>query len=110
MPLYRLTNDNYHEALEENELVIVDFWAEWCSTCSSFKPIYMEIADKFPEIVFGKINTQIEQDISIDNRIQSIPTLIVFKSGKEVYRKAGSISSQLLEEIVSGVIDQSLIE
>ena len=109
MPLYRLTKDNYYDVLKENEIVIVDFWAEWCSTCSSFKPIYMEISDKFPNIVFGKINTQFEQDISIDHRIQSIPTLIAFQNGKEVYRKVGSISSQFLEEIVTGVLDKTLV-
>lgn len=109
MPLYRLTNDNFQTILDENEIVIIDFWAEWCSTCSSFKPIYMGISEKFPNIVFGKVNTQFEQDISIEHRIQSIPTLIAFQHGKEVYRKVGSIPSQLLEEIVDGVINKTLL-
>jgi len=109
MPLYRLTKENFHEILEENEIVIVDFWAEWCSTCSSFKPVYMEISENYPDIVFGKVNTQFEQDISIENRIQSIPTLIGYRQGKEVYRKVGSISGQLLEEIVNGIINKTLV-
>lgn len=108
MALYRLNNDNFQEIVENNEFVIVDFWAEWCSTCSSFSAIYTQISDIHPEIVFGKVNTQIEQDISIEYRIQSIPTLIALRNGKEVYRKAGAISSQVLEEIITGLKNNSL--
>ena len=100
MPLYRLIDDNFNQVLQDNEFVIVDFWAEWCSTCSSFTPIFMQISDKYPEVVFGRVNTQIEQDISTDHRIQSIPTLIVFQNGVEVYRKIGAIPSQFLEDLI----------
>jgi len=108
MALYRLTNDNFRDVIKNNDIVIVDFWAEWCRTCSSFKPIYMQISDNYPDVVFGKVNTQIEQDISIEFRIQSIPTLIAFRNGDEVYRKAGAIPSQHLEEIIDGVKNRSL--
>lgn len=101
MATFRLTDDNFDDTLQNNELVIVDFWAAWCTTCSSFAPIYVQISDNYPDIIFGKVNTQYEQTVSAKYRIQSIPTLIGFKNGVEVYRKPGAIAGQVLDEIVS---------
>lgn len=103
MPLYRLIDENFEKIIHNNKFVIVDFWAEWCSTCSSFTPIFMQISDKYPDVVFGRVNTQVEQNISMDFRIQSIPTLIVFHDGEEVYRKIGAIPSQFLEELIINI-------
>jgi len=103
MPVYRLTNENFDHILNDNPLVLVDFWAEWCSTCTSFSSIYEEIADSHPHILFAKVNTQIEQDVSIRFRIQSIPTLIVFHRSKPIYRKPGAMASHILKELISNV-------
>ena len=100
MATFRLTDENFEDVIHKNELVIVDFWAEWCTTCLSFAPIYIQISEKYPNIIFGKVNTQFEQAISAKYRIQSIPTLIGFKNGEEIYRKPGAIPGQILDELV----------
>ena len=103
MPVYRLTEENFDKVLEDNSLVLVDFWAEWCTTCTSFTSVYEQIAEAYPELLFAKVNTQIEQDISVKYRIQSIPTLIVFHNGQEIYRKPGAMASHTLEEMIQEI-------
>lgn len=110
MAIYRLTSENFDSVIHNNKFVIVDFWAEWCSTCTSFAPIYIQISDAHPKMIFGKVDTQIEQDISIRYRIQSIPTLIGFRDGEEVYRKPGAIPGQVLEEIVAKIQSDTTVK
>ena len=104
MATFRLTDDSFDEAIKENEIVLVDFWAEWCSTCSSFAPIYVQISESYPNIMFAKVNTQFEQAVSARYRVQSIPTLVCFKNGEEVYRKPGAIPGGELIAIVDKII------
>jgi len=106
MPVYRLTNENFDNFLEDNSLVFVDFWAAWCSTCTSFSSIYEEIAEKHSNILFAKVDTQIEQDISVRFRIQSIPTLIVFHKKELIYRKPGAMASHMLEELIEDILEK----
>ena len=103
MAIFRLTKDNFDEVINGNKFVIIDFWAEWCGTCLSFAPIYIQISELYPDVVFGRVNTQLEQDISARYRIQSIPTLIGLKSGEEVYRKPGAIPGQVLKDVVNEI-------
>ncbi|MDH5256832.1 MAG: thioredoxin family protein [Gammaproteobacteria bacterium] len=103
MPVYRLTNDNFDKVLEQNALVVVDFWAEWCTTCTSFTSIYEVVAESHPELLFAKVNTQLEQDISVRYRIQSIPTLLVFHNGAEIYRKPGAMASNMIEDMLNEI-------
>ncbi len=110
MPVYRLTNENFDKVLAENALVLVDFWADWCSTCTSFTSIYEEIAEAHPNLLFAKVNTQIEQDISARYRIQSIPTLIVFQNGEAVFRKPGAMSSHMIKHLIENIIQDLLVQ
>ena len=103
MPVYRLTNENFDKILDENAIVLVDFWAKWCTTCTSFTAIYEDIAEEYPELIFGKVDTQVEQEISVRYRIQSIPTLIVFHNGEEIFRKPGAIASNTLKEVINEI-------
>jgi len=103
MTIYRLTDENFDEVVKNNAVVIVDFWADWCSTCLSFAPIYVQIADLHPEVIFAKVNSQVNQIVSAQFRIQSIPTIIGFKKGREVHRKPGAISGQMLEEVIEKI-------
>lgn len=110
MPVYRLTNENFDKVLEENTIVLVDFWAQWCTTCTSFSSIYEAIADLNSDIRFAKVNTQIEQEISIRYRIQSIPTLIVFQDQKAIFRKPGAMASHMLESLISDIRNNKIID
>ncbi len=89
---------NEFESTISQPLVVIDFYAEWCMPCLMMAPIIEEMAEKFPEIKFAKINVDDNSEISRKFKVMSIPTIIFFKQGKEVERITGSLSSEQLEE------------
>jgi len=89
------------EAFTKKGLVVVDFFAEWCMPCIMLAPVIEEISDKMKKIKFGKVNIDDSRDISEEFAVMSVPTLIVFKDGKEVDRIVGSLPSDVLEERLS---------
>ena len=98
-----LTEDNFDEVLVNSDIpVVVDFWAPWCGPCKVMGPNFEKSATKFPlKTLFVKVNTQDEQDLGEKFGIRSIPTLIVFKAGKEVHRVSGALEETSLSELVS---------
>jgi thioredoxin 1 len=103
MPTLHLTNENLTETIEKNDIVLVDFWAPWCGPCRAFGPVFEKVSDKFPDIVFGKVNTEEERALASDYRIQSIPTLMVFKQNILVYSQPGALPENALDELVTKV-------
>jgi len=75
-----LNRDNFKQTVDDNGVVLVDFWAEWCGPCRMFAPIYEEVSERYPGVVFGKINTEIERELAQMFGIRSIPTLMIFGS------------------------------
>jgi thioredoxin len=95
-----LTKENFGEVIEKNDLVIVDFWAPWCGPCKSFAPVYEEISGKHDDIVFAKVNTEVEQELAGHFQIRSIPTLMVFREQIVLYSQPGALPGAALEEII----------
>ena len=79
MPTVELTKENFEETILNNDVVFVDFWAEWCGPCRSFAPTFEAAADKHEDIVFGKVDTEAQQELAGYFQIRSIPTLMVFR-------------------------------
>ena len=96
-----LTKENFEQVINENDSVIVDFWAPWCAPCRSFKPIFEKVAENHPDFVFCKINTETERELAAYFQIRSIPTLMIFREKVIVYSEAGALSAPALEELVS---------
>ena len=90
----------FAETIENNELVILDFWAEWCGPCRSYGPIYERVSDAFPDVVFGKINTEEQQSLAGMFGIRSIPTTIAFKEGIGVFMQPGALPEDALRDLV----------
>ncbi len=103
MALVTLTADNFNGSIENNEIVIIDFWAPWCGPCRSFAPIYEKTSAKYPDIVFGKVNTEEEQALGGQFQIRSIPTTMMLKDGIIVFQQAGVLPESALIEIIGKV-------
>lgn len=100
MATLELTNDNLVDTINNNDFVIIDFWAPWCGPCQSFGPVYEEISEKYDDIVFAKVNTQEEQEIAAQFNIRSIPTLMVFREQVILYSEAGALPGSAFEELI----------
>lgn len=98
-----LTKDNFQSAIDDNDIVIVDFWATWCGPCKQFAPVFEAASELHPDIVFGKVNTEEEQELAGDFQIRSIPTLMIFREQIGVFMQPGALPPQALEEIIGKV-------
>jgi thioredoxin 1 len=103
MALENLTADNFNDKVISSEIVILDFWAPWCGPCKQFSPIFEKVAGEYPDILFGKINTEEEQELAAHFQIRSIPTVMVLREGIALFQQPGLIPEEGLKDIISQV-------
>ena len=103
MATVTLTKDNFEDVITDNDTVIVDFWAEWCGPCRQFAPTFEEASTKHEDIVFGKVDTEDQQELAGYFNIRSIPTLMVFRENVILYSQAGALPPTTFEDLITQV-------
>ena len=98
-----LSLEQLEPTLNDNDIVLIDFWAEWCGPCKMFGPIYEKASEKHPDIAFTKCNTEESQDLAASFGIRSIPTLSIFREKILVFMQPGALPEEALEDIISQV-------
>jgi thioredoxin 1 len=98
-----LTAGTFEDTVTANDIVLVDFWADWCGPCKRFAPVFEAASEAHPDIVFAKVDTEAEQGLSAAANIRSIPTLMAFRQGILVFNQAGALPAPALEQLIEGV-------
>jgi thioredoxin 1 len=94
------TQENLHQIVNQNNMVIVDFWAPWCGPCRSFAPAYEAASEKYPDVVFAKVNTEEQQALAGYFQIRSIPTLMIFREKIIIFAQPGALPPAALEQVI----------
>ena len=100
MATIELTSENMDASIENNDILIIDFWAEWCGPCKMFGPVFEKASEQYPDIVFAKCNTELQQQVAGSFGIRSIPTMAVFREKILIYMQPGALPEQGLIEII----------
>ena len=111
MATVEVTKDNIEEIIDGNDMVILDFWAAWCGPCKSFAPAFEAASEKYPDVVFGKVNTEEQQELAGYFQIRSIPTVMLFRDKVMLFSQPGAMPAAGIDSVIeqAGAIDMAKV-
>ena len=110
MAYTEVTKDNLEKLVEDSPMLVIDFWAEWCGPCKAFGPIFEKVSDRYPDVTFGKCDTEVQREVAAAFDVRSIPTLAIFRDSVLLFKEAGAFPEHMLEEIIDKVKDLDMKE
>ena len=110
MSTVALTSDTFEEIVGNSGITLIDWWASWCGPCRTFAPVFEASSEQHPDVTFGKIDAEDQQDLSAAAGITSIPTLMAFRDGILVFRQPGALPATALEQVIKAVQDLNMDE
>ncbi len=110
MATLTLTKDNFAETINDNDVVLIDFWAAWCGPCRAFAPVFESASEQHGDVVFAKVDTEDQQELAGMFGITSIPTLVAFREKVLVFGEAGALPAPELEKVIGAVKELDMAE
>ena len=103
MATIEATKDTFEDIVEKNDIVLVDFWAEWCGPCKAFAPVFEKASEKYGDVKFVKVDTEAQPELAAAFQVRAIPTLVVFREKVILFMQAGALPGEALDELVTEV-------
>ena len=110
MAVTQLTQQNIEDTINNNDIDVIDFWAPWCGPCQAFKPVFEQAAEKHSDATFASCNTEEQTELAAMFKIQSIPTLVVFREGIGIFGQPGMLPAEALDELMDKVRELDMDE